>query len=324
MPLPEKSEAMPNKDGPAVRFRGAREDVADPLHSPWVYAKFAVVNPWQSAVLAAATLLGIATASLSVALLVVCGAELLLLASSRLRAFRRYVDASFEQAERSKAAEQRATLLWRMGDAHRHELLRLESIVDHLRATNGDRPTLPVVVDECPRLLATYVRLAISHNVGSQVLASTDRQALEEGARALEVTRSSSDHQARALADRRASIARRRSDRWDRTRDALDAIAQQLAMLAELVQLTHEEVLAPVDPRDATFETDRILAQLDESQARVDEEVEFRIVEVVEPRMLDLGRMPTARNPSDGIPREEQETMLDGPATCSSTKAGGP
>ena len=178
-----------------------------------------------------------------------------------LRAFRRYVDERLDQIERAKAAEQRSTLLLQMSDEHRRELLRLESIVDRIRdATRPHGTAAQIAVDECLRLLASYVRLAIAYNVSRECLASVDRKTLEDEMRTARggALLASSAH-TRALAHRRLVIARKRADRWDRSREALEAIAHQLAMIGELVQLTHEQVAAPADPGGATDEIDRVV-----------------------------------------------------------------
>jgi len=259
----------------------------------WVYVKHALMHPWHVVVLAGATVFGVANWSLLVLLLVFAGAELLLLGIVlHLRVFRRYVDERLDQIERAKAAEQRSTLLLQMSDEHRRELLRLESVVDRIRdATRPHGTAAQIAVDECLRLLASYVRLAIAYNVSRECLASVDRKALDDEMRSLEAARFSTSQNTRSLAQRRLLIARKRADRWDRSRESLEAIAHQLAMIGELVQLTHEQIVAPADPSGATDELDRVIEQLDDNQATLDELAEFLgVEESIEPRLLDMGR----------------------------------
>jgi hypothetical protein len=251
------------------------------------------MHPWHVVVLAGATVFGVANWSLLVLLLVFAGAELLLLGIVlHLRAFRHYVDERLDQIDRAKAAEQRATLLLQMGDEHRRELLRLESIVDRIRdAARPNGTAAQIAVDECLRLLASYVRLAIAYNVSRECLASVDRRHLDEEIRQLEAARFSQSPHARTLAQRRLLIARKRTERWDRSRDALEAIAHQLAMIGELVQLTHEQIVAPADPGSATTEIDRVVEELDETQSTIEELAEFLgVEEAIEPSVLDMGR----------------------------------
>jgi hypothetical protein len=229
--------------------------------------------------------------------LVFAGAELLLLGVVlHLRAFRRYVDERLDQIERGRAAEQRATLLLQMGDEHRRELLRLELVVDKIRdAAQPHGTAAQIAVEECLRLLASYVRLAIAHNVSRECLASVDRRALEEEIRALEAARFAQSASTRALAQRRWQIARKRAERWDRSRDALEAIAHQLAMIGELVQLTHEQIAAPADPTGGMEELDRVVEELDGSHSTLEELAEFLgVEETIDPRTLDIGRAARA------------------------------
>jgi hypothetical protein len=252
------------------------------------------MHPWHVVVLAGATVFGVANWSILVMLLVFAGAEVLLLGIVlHMRVFRRYVDERLDQVERARAAEQRASLLLQMGDEHRRELLRLESIIDRIRdATRPHGTAAQIAVDECQRLIASYVRLAIVYNASRDCLASVDRRALEEDARTLEAVRFSQNRQTRALAQRRLLIARKRIERWDRSREALESIAHQLALVGELVQLTHERLAAPADPVEGTGEIDRVVQELDDNQATIEELAEFLgVEETVEPRMLEMGRI---------------------------------
>jgi hypothetical protein len=286
----------PERVGPSrpVRVvRSSADTVKIEKRRLWVYVKHALMHPWHVVVLAGATVFGVANWSLLVLLLVFAGAELMLLGVVlHLRAFRRYVDERLDQIDRGRAAEQRATLLLQMGDEHRRELLRLESIVDRVRdATTPHGTAAQIAVDECLRLLASYVRLAIAHNVSRECLASVNRRGLEDEIRTLEAARFAQGPHTRALALRRIGIARRRADRWDRSREALDAIGHQLAMIAELVQLTHEQIAAPADPIGATDEIDRVVEELDDQHSTLEELAEFLgVEETIDPRVLDMGR----------------------------------
>jgi hypothetical protein len=293
---PERLEPAPETlipPRPVRVVRTSAEQVKTPRRGLFVYVKHALMHPWHVVVLAGATVFGVANWSLLVLLLVFAGAELMLLGVVlHLRAFRKYVDERLDQIERARAAEQRATLLLQMGDEHRRELLRLESIVDRVRdATTPHGTAAQIAVDECLRLLAAYVRLAIAHNVSRECLASVNRRGLEEEIRSLEAARFAQGPHTRALAQRRMVIARKRAERWDRSREALDAIAHQLAMIGELIQLTHEQIAAPADPICATDEIDRAVEELDDHHSTLEELAEFLgVEETIDPRVLDMGR----------------------------------
>ncbi|HTQ45286.1 MAG TPA: hypothetical protein VMI75_21155 [Polyangiaceae bacterium] len=296
--LDGRREPPAHSKSPPPSRRGVRvvHSSAESAHkrSSWVYVKHALMHPWHVVVLAGATVFGVANWSLVVLLLVFGGAELLLLGIVlHLRAFRSYVDERLDQIERARAAEQRASLLLQMGDEHRRELLRLEGVIDRIRdATKPHGTAAQLAVDECLRLLASYVRLAIAYNVSRECLATVDRRALDDEMRSLEAARFAASPHTRELAQKRLAIARKRASRWDKSREALEAVSHQLAMIGELVQLTHEQVAAPLDPGGATEELDRVVEQLDDSQSTIEELAEFLGVEdTVEPHVLDLGRV---------------------------------
>ena len=137
----------------------------------WVYVKHALMHPWHIVVLAGATVFGVANWSVLILILVFAGAEVLLLGLVlRMRAFRNYVDERLDQIERGRAAEKRTTLLLQMGEEHRRELLRLEAVVDRIRdATRPHGTAAQIAVEECLRLLASYVRLALEPQRGPRV-----------------------------------------------------------------------------------------------------------------------------------------------------------
>ncbi len=299
---PREARERPDRETPhrpvrVVRSSAEQAQTETKKRGLWVYVKHALMHPWHVVVLAGATVFGVANWSLLVLLLVFAGAELMLLGVVlHLRAFRKYVDERLDQIDRARAAEQRATLLLQMGDEHRRELLRLEAIVDRIRdATTPHGTAAQLAVDECLRLLASYVRLAIAHNVSRECLASVNRRSLEEEIRSLEAARFAQGPNTRALAQRRIAIARKRAERWDRSRESLDAIAHQLAMIGELVQLTHEQIAAPMDPIGVTDEIDRAVIELDDHHSTLAELSEFLgVEEAIDPRVLDMGRASRA------------------------------
>jgi hypothetical protein len=272
---------------------GISSDLRTVHAGTWTYVKHALVHPWHVVVLAGATVLGVANWSLMVMLMVFAGTELLLLGIVlRLRAFRRYVDARLEQVERARAAEHRAAMLLQMSDDHRRELLRLESVVDRIRdATRRQGLATEMAVDDCFRLLAGYVRLAIAHAISRECLAAVDRQGLEDAKRALDAARFTASAQSRTLAQRRLLVARTRAERWDRSRETLEAMDHQLALIGELVQLTHERVAAPLDPTGATREIEQVVDELRDNQSTFEELKELLgAVEPIEPYVLEMGR----------------------------------
>ena len=66
-------------------------------------------------------------------------------------------------------------------------------------------------------------------------------------------------------------------------------------MIAELVQLTHEQIAAPADPIGAADEIDRVVEELDDQHSTLEELAEFLgVEETIDPRVLDMGRASRA------------------------------
>jgi hypothetical protein len=224
----------------------------------------------------------------------------------RLGAFRRYVDRRIEEAEREAAAEARLELLAQMTSEHRSELERLEAVADKIReritpAGSG----VDVVVNDClglGQLLSTYVKLAIAYKASMECLAATNRQALRDEIRVLSAARLGAHEQARALALRRLAIAEMRAERWDRSWSDVEAMRHQLAMIGELIHLTHEQCSAPADPRAVSAEIDRAIASLQENEHTLRELGELLAEQrTVEARMLHMGRpVPSDATDDDG------------------------
>jgi len=257
------------------------------------YTKHALVHPSNLILPVVATMIGVIHLSLILPLTMLLSAEVLFLAIvPRLHAFQRFVDAKLDRAERAVAAEARAALLLQMGAEHRKELERLERLVDRIRdAVEAGGRALEFAADDCLNLVASYVRLAIAYNATKECLATTDRLALEHEIRSLEAAAPTMPQQAGELAQRRLAIARRRAQRWDRSREELEVMTQQLAMIGALIHLRHEQCGAPRDARGTTAEIDRLMHEIDDSESTLREITELVAREnVVEARVLDLGR----------------------------------
>jgi hypothetical protein len=258
-----------------------------------VYARYALTHPWQLVALAGAVILGVVHFSVVLPLVALAAVELALFTVViRLPVFQVHVDAHYEQLARARAAEQRAVLLSQMREGHRSELALLEAVVDRTR--NPSKPYGPAaqaVADECLGLLSTYVRLAIAYNSSRESLDLVDRARLDDETRALEDMLSSPCASARDLARRRLHIARRRIERWDQSNETLEVISQQLAMIGDLVRLTHEQLAAPTDPRADTDEIDGIASVLVGRHAATEELTALlRVEPSIDCSVLDRGR----------------------------------
>ena len=257
------------------------------------YTKQALLHPSNMVLPVLATMIGVIHLSLILPLVMLLSAELIfLLTVPRIRPFQECIDAKLDRADRIAAAEARAALLLKVSAEHRKELERLERLIDRVRDSVEDHAGgAQFAVDDCLNLVASFVRLAIAHNSAKECLATTDRLALEHEVRGIETALPTLSTQAVDLARRRLSIAKKRAQRWDASREELEIMGQQLAMIGALVHLRHEQCGAPRDPSETTIEIDRAMRELEESEGTLREIREFCAKDnVVEPRMLDMGR----------------------------------
>lgn len=251
----------------------------------WTYFGHAAVHPSNLLLLIGVMFLSLILWNSS-ALFAGLGAEsVFLLVVPRCGFFRRRVDELLDEVERAAATKAREALVLQMCEAHRQELNKIDILVGktfsnverHGGMPPGDREGLS-------RLSAGYVRLAIAHRACEESLAMTNRHALEGTIRALEAAAASSTDRTRDVLQRRLSIAYQRVECWNRTRENLEAISQQLATIAELAQLVHQESLAPPDA-DATSvceAIDRVMAAYEENAMVRRELAEIRIEEPYE------------------------------------------
>ena len=265
------------------------------------YVTQAVLSPAHLALLLLPAILRMAGCGVAVLLSVVLLEEVFLIALlPRMGVFQRYVEKKAADAERETAQEERLALLARMSSEHRAELERLETLADKIcaRITPAGAGIDVVMITDClglGRLLSSYVGLAIAYKASQECLAQTNRQALDDEIGALGNARFGASEQVRALALRRLAIAEMRAERWDRSWSDADAMRNQLAMIGEIIQLTHEQCLAPQDPRRAGAEIDRAIAGLPDNEQTLREIRELLSeAETVEATTLYMGRVPPA------------------------------
>jgi hypothetical protein len=243
----------------------------------WRYLSRATLHPYNLIALTGAMLLALVNWSGWV-LLVGFALEVVFLAALPwFRPFRRRVDAAFEAAERAALAKAREALIARMGEIHRQQLAKIDTLIDRTReALRGRGVSDAPALDDCvglSRLTARYIRLAIAHRACEESLSTTNYDAVRGTIRALEALERTPaiTERMRALCRRRLGIAYKREECWHRTRENLDAIAQQLATIFELVSLLHERSVMPLDPHRASVEVDEFVRDLEDTEAAATE-----------------------------------------------------
>jgi hypothetical protein len=237
----------------------------------WTYLANAAMHPANLLLLVSVMFLALIFWSGPVLLAGLGTETALVVVVARRRFFRRAVDACLDVAEHAAAQRARHALIVQMGKAQRGALAKIEALLgktvadaEHRhgaalrgRAGNGQR-TNPITDG--------YIRLSIAYRVREELLATTDRQAIEDTICSLEATDASAPVRVSGLRARRLRIARRRAECWSRTREDLQLIGQQLALIAELALLLHEESFARSSPAPLSKEVDRALSDFEDAQ----------------------------------------------------------
>lgn len=248
---------------PEIRARAAPR-----RRSARTYLACAVLNPYHLILLAGALLLCMISWSFW-ALLVEVGADLVVLSILPWCGFfRRRADVHLDAAERAEAARLREALIQRMGEGHRHELSRLDALVERTRdpRLRAGRE-LPEIAGEgggLDILAHRYIRLAIAHRTCAETLAMTDYRALQATIRSLEATLPMPAPRIRRVLERRLEVARKRVEHWGHARENLELLTHELATIMELVQLVHERTTAPAAGQRFSTDVDGLLADLDD------------------------------------------------------------
>ncbi|EYF02786.1 hypothetical protein [Chondromyces apiculatus] len=249
------------------RIRGYRR-------TPLLYLRWAAVHPYSVALLCAVGLAALVSWSFPVLLAGLSLSWVLLGISPWVRCLRAALDERLDVHEQATVEQARDALVQQMGAPHQVEFARLERIMERTRENVARRldvaPELAAMPDGS-RLGASYIQLAIALRAGRESLASTSYHELMETIGALETVRVASTDRMRALAERRLEVAYRRVSCWCRTRDGMEAIEQQLATVVELIQLLHEQSLAPEQLQLDGVEVGRFLRELDDSEGALRE-----------------------------------------------------
>ncbi len=217
-----------------------------------LYLRRALTHPYSLFIMLTAAAFGLIGGFASVLVLGVAVELLTLAVIPQCQFFRRYVDQSVEKAKRAELARARRQLLPQLEEIHRQELERIDILVEKMEED-----------ERLLRLTNGYVRLALAYRASKESLSAIDRHSLQNEISLLEAAQTTAPPRLRRLHARRAAIARQRADRYDRTRENLEVIRHQLATIVELIQLMHEQTLAPCDTQEMNEEVDRLLADLE-------------------------------------------------------------
>jgi hypothetical protein len=229
-----------------------------------IYCRAAITHLTQMLVLVVAINLALLTMSVLVAVIAWVVAEAALITVlPRSARFRASVDESFSLAARVAAAERRNAWLARMSDPHLEEFNELEALAEECELVMaGARSGSEVGVERTfslQQLLVSYVRLAITHRRLIESFEAQGRAALDERGARLASIQAPSGSPASEWVTRRRALLEKRHRTWARVAEECEAIAQQLATIADALRWAHE--LCAVGPED------RDRAEIDETLA---------------------------------------------------------
>jgi len=263
------SEDIVTGGAAGIGSEGTRARAAPGRRSARVYLASAVLNPYHLILLAGALLLCMISWSFW-ALLVELGADLLVMAILPWCGFfRRRADVHLDAEARAEAAREREAMIQRMGEGHRHELSRLDALVERTRdprlRAGRDLPEIAGEGGGLDLLAHRYIRLAIAHRTCAETLAMTDYRALQATIRSLEATVPAPAPRIRRVMERRLEVARKRVEHWGHARENLELLTHELSTIVELVQLVHERATAPIGGQRFCSDVDGLLADIDHS-----------------------------------------------------------
>lgn len=236
------------------------------MHRPSTrgYALRASVHPYALVAMMMAVVVGM-WSGLSIPLVLMLH-TMVVVFTSRTEGFRRMVDEDLLEGLRAEQARETEQLIIQMELEHQNEFRTLMRQVETIRenAANRWNAVSEVVKDDAPldELLNTYLELGIAYKAGRDSLRSADRAAIEEEIRLLR-QRSETDGTLGAIDARRLGIATRRAECFDRTRDELQVMRQEMAAVASLIHLMHEQSMKVLPPTSAGHQMDAIIDELD-------------------------------------------------------------
>jgi hypothetical protein len=189
------------------------------------------------------------------------------------RWFQRCLDQSLKETEESAARRARELLMAEMSEGHRDELVRLDGLIKKIDESDAQRSLCIVAADDLDLhgLAASYIRLALAHKACEEALSRVEQKSQKTPIRSLEAIRQTSSERVRAVIGERLAVAHRRAAYEERLREDLEVISHQLATIADLVCLRHEETLT-VGP---SAEAERFRQYLDEARSAVVELAEL-------------------------------------------------
>lgn len=190
----------------------------------------------------------------------------------------RTVDRLFKRSIRARRRAARDQLLapWMtlLGDEHRLGLRRIDALIDDIRDSGETSQALRGALGrrlDLDRLLCTYVELALAHKRCTDLLSQRSRDVARMRTDGLRFSAAEAGSPAvRRLVVQRLIVAQRSIDRLDALEETRELAAQQLALIAELVELIQTCSVAADDIPHVDDEIRQLLNELDDNERIVD------------------------------------------------------
>jgi hypothetical protein len=180
------------------------------------------------------------------------------------------------RAERQLLESELHQLRLQLDGSQLRELQRLEELsaaIQKAAARPGSAcPPHLANGDVLHRLIERFIRLSLAHKAGRELIAATDRRALDSEIRELELSCGEAPTIQR-LKTHRLDLARRRVARLEIAAERVEVLSQQLAAIGEMIHFLHEQALSPADPlaNDVSHDVEQLLGDLGEHELALHE-----------------------------------------------------
>ncbi len=211
------------------------------------------------------------------------GASALYLAAlSAMPSFRRAVRSNLHQQELADVAtpEELEALLNELAPSQKEHYLALKEVRDRILESYEKMPGGRVLAASSERrfdaLLTSFLRLVGTLNSYRKFLNATDRKAIEEELKQLEVeVAGEANERLKEVKARRVEILKKRVARFVQAEESREVVSHQLASIEDVLRLTHEQSIAIRDPEVVSRQLDALTAEVQATEETVREMESF-------------------------------------------------
>ena len=201
---------------------------------------------------------------------------------SVMPSFRRAVRANMERQELSDVAspEELEVLVADLSPSQREHWLSLKELKERILQSYAKMPGGRVLVASSERrldaLLTSFLRLVGTLNSYRKFLSATDRKAIEQELRELEVeVAGEGNERLREVKARRVEILKKRVARFVQAEESREVVSHQLASIEDILRLTHEQSIAIRDPETVSRQLEALTQEVAATEDTVREMEHF-------------------------------------------------